>query len=198
MMERTETLATQAHPWHGVEPRVGEGRWRVFIENVPFDTMKFEVDAQTGLMRIDQPLQMTSLPPFAYGFVPRSLCGERVARLAAQRRGDRQALDVFVLSERALTARGVLAEVNVIGGLPMQDEAYTDIKLISVLHRDASLGHLRDVSELPVHMLDRIAHFLSTNALDQSVVVGDPFDAERAAVFLQAAFDDYSNTYPEG
>ena len=197
MLEVTETTIRQAHPWHGVNPRVSDGRWMVYVENAPLDAMKFEIDAETGLMKIDQPLQMTSLPPFAYGFVPRSVCGERVARLAGQRRGDRQALDVFVLTERPLTARGVLAEVTVIGGLPMQDDTYTDIKLISVLHRDAAVGHMSDISELPVHMIDRIAHFLSTNALIDPVVVGDPFDSARAAEFLEAAFDDYAERFPD-
>ena len=98
-----------AHPWHGVNPRLKDGTLSVYIENVPFDVMKYEVDQASGLLRIDQPFQTAVLPPSAYGFVPMTLCGRRVAKLALRQRSDQAPMDIFVLSERPISVPGVLA-----------------------------------------------------------------------------------------
>jgi len=188
-------LHLQAHPWHGVDPTSGRDGLLVFIENTPLAVMKYEVDEATGLLKVDHPQDTAALPPAAYGFVPRTLCGARVAQLNARLRGDRAALDVYVLSERRLEVPGVLAEVRVIGGIPVKDETFVDDKLIAVLYRDAVFGHMQDVSEVPVYAMDRICHFLAQESAAGSCEVGDPFGQERAATLLQAGLDDYAKKY---
>ena len=71
------------HPWHGLS--IGAGAPRVvtaYIEITPFDLVKYEVDKESGYLRIDRPQRTSSSPPALYGFVPRTYCAENVARLA--------------------------------------------------------------------------------------------------------------------
>ncbi len=187
---------SQAHPWHGVDPKDGKEGLLVFIENTPLALMKYEVDEKSGILKIDTPLETSSLPPAAYGFVPRTLCGARVAQLNARLRGDRAALDVYVLSERQLEVSGVLAEVRIVGGVAVKDESFVDDKLIAVLCRDAVYGHIEDIVDVPVYALDRICHFLAQESASRSIEVGDPFGCDRANALLQAALDDYEAKYP--
>ena len=71
-------LMFKSHPWHGVAigteaPR----RVTVFIEIVPADTVKYELDKDTGLLKVDRPQLYSNVCPSPYGFVPRTLCGRR-------------------------------------------------------------------------------------------------------------------------
>ncbi len=192
-----DVLTTQAHPWHGIDPIVAEGRLLVFIENVPLSQIKHEVDHLSGHLKVDHPQDTSSLPPEAYGFVPRTLCGTRVSQLNSRLRGDRAPLDVFVLSERPLNVPGVLAEVNVVGGIPVRDESFVDDKLITVLHRDSAYGGIDDISAVPVHVMERISHYLIHASPTSICEVGDYFGKERAEQLLQAAMDDYRRVYSD-
>lgn len=191
-----ENRLQQAHPWHGVEPKIAEDRLLVYIENIAFAVIKYEVDEGTGLLKVDHPQETSALLPAAYGFVPRTLCGSRVAKLNTQARGDRAPLDVFVLSERALSVPGVLAEARVIGGIPVKDSSFTDDKLIAVLHKDAEYGHMQSISEVPVHVLDRICDYLLHESPMGVAEIGDPFGPERAFGLLLAAMEDYAEKFP--
>ena len=185
------TRSHQKHPWHGLDPQVQDYRLRVYIENVPYDEVKYEVDQDSGLLKIDQPLQTSSLPPYAYGFIPRTLCGSRVARLTNRKRGDKAPLDVFVLSERSLRTPGVIADVRLVGGIRVRDENLVDDKLLTILASDAALSGIDDIDALPIYMVERISHFLSESSLLGSCQIGDPFDRTRARGLLSAALQDY-------
>ena len=72
------------HPWHGLS--VGDdppGIVNAFIEITPFDFVKYEVDKETGYLRVDRPQETSSQPPALYGFLPRTYCGARVRDLIA-------------------------------------------------------------------------------------------------------------------
>ena len=69
----------RAHPWHGVP--IGDDaprRVTAYVEIVPTDTVKYEMDKATGILRVDRPQQYSNVCPSLYGFLPRTLCGERV------------------------------------------------------------------------------------------------------------------------
>src|SRR6185436_19144225 len=100
----------QAHPWHGIP--VGLDAPTVvnaFIEIVPTDTVKYEIDKASGHLKLDRPQQFSNVCPAPYGFVPQTWCHERVAALAMRRTGrtgivgDGDPLDVCVLTERPIT-----------------------------------------------------------------------------------------------
>src|SRR4029453_15855760 len=78
----------KSHPWHGVSlgkkaPALGT----CYIEIVPTDTVKYELDKATGHLKIDRPQKFSSVCPTLYGFLPQTYCGERVAEAGCQRVG---------------------------------------------------------------------------------------------------------------
>ncbi len=90
----------KAHPWHGIE--IGDkapAELTVFIEIVPSDTVKYEVDKETGYLKIDRPQQYSNVVPANYGFIPKTFCGDNIANLAGVAKGDGDPLDILVLSE---------------------------------------------------------------------------------------------------
>ena len=85
------------HPWHGLS--VGKDAPQIlnaYIEITPFDYVKYEVDKETGYLRIDRPHQTSSQPPTLYGFIPKTFCGPRVRQLSPQSTvGDKDPLDIW-------------------------------------------------------------------------------------------------------
>lgn len=78
----------QAHPWHGVSPEAGgSGIFQAFVEIVPTDTVKYELDKVSGHLRIDRPQLFSSFCPTLYGFIPQTYCGDRVAARCSERTG---------------------------------------------------------------------------------------------------------------
>src|ERR1700754_4014957 len=99
----------QAHPWHGVEPGAGSPELvYAYIEIVPTDAVKYELDKASGHLRLDRPQRYSSLCPTLYGFVPRTYCGRRIGARAAERvgggpiQGDGDPLDICVLTEKTV------------------------------------------------------------------------------------------------
>jgi len=99
--------------------------------------VKYEIDKTTGFLRVDRPQRTSSTPPTLYGFIPRTYCGNRVAKLAGLAKGDGDALDVCILSERPINRAEILMEVRVVGGLLMEDGGEADDKIVAVLKDDA-------------------------------------------------------------
>src|SRR5260370_7630527 len=77
----------QAHPWHGVSRGDPAGVMEVFIEIVPTDTVKYELDKASGHLRIDRPQRFSSQPPTLYGFIPQTYCGRLVGARSSERTG---------------------------------------------------------------------------------------------------------------
>ena len=70
------------HPWHGLEPGPDPPRVvTAYIEITPFDVVKYELDKDSGLLKVDRPQESSSSPPTLYGLIPRTYCGPRVAGL---------------------------------------------------------------------------------------------------------------------
>lgn len=76
----------KAHPWHGID--LGENvpeEVRAFIEIVPTDTVKYEVDKASGYLSLDRPQKFSNIVPSLYGFLPRTYCASHMAELTNQR-----------------------------------------------------------------------------------------------------------------
>ena len=189
------------HPWHGLD--VGPAPPEVlnaYIEITPFDLMKYEVDKESGYLRVDRPQRSSAQHPTLYGFVPRTYCGDRVRRLAPRaKRGDGDPLDICVLSERAITRNEILIRAHVIGGLKMIDAGEADDKIISVLENDYVWGEARDVSDVPAVLVERLQHYFLTYKL----VPGQRPKARIASVYgrahalrvVRAAMADYEESF---
>lgn len=116
-------LRYKSHPWHGIE--VGENAPEVvtaFIEMVPTDTVKYELDKVSGYIKIDRPQKYSTVIPALYGFIPQSFCGDSVAKYCMQQcnrtgiTGDGDPLDICVLTERTIAHGDIIVNVRPIGG----------------------------------------------------------------------------------
>jgi inorganic pyrophosphatase len=162
-------LLFKSHPWHGVAigPEAPQ-RVTVVIEIVPSDTVKYELDKDTGLLKVDRPQLYSNVCPAPYGFVPRTLCASAVAALAEERtgrrglKGDDDPLDVLVLTEKDFTHGNILMQALPIGGLGMLDGSEVDDKIVAVMVKDAVYGGVSDIGRLPNLLVDRLKHYFLT------------------------------------
>lgn len=200
-------LFFQAHPWHGVSP--GERCPDVvhcYVEMVPTDTMKYEVDKATGILRIDRPQRYSNQPPSLYGFIPRTFCDERVGRRCSERTqipnvvGDGDPMDVCVLTEKPIQHGALLVEAVPIGGFRMIDGSQADDKIIAVLSGDSVYGHWRDILDVPTSLVDRLRHyFLTYKAMPDApappVSIAEVYGREEALATIRLSVDDYRAKY---
>lgn len=191
----------RAHPWHGLSPGPAvPRRVTAYIEICPFDLVKYEVDKETGYMRVDRPQRTSSQPPTLYGFIPRTYCGPRVGELMeGAQRGDGDPLDICVISERPINRAEVLLTARVVGGLPMLDAGEADDKIIAVLEGDPVWQHVEDVSDLPPHLVERLRHYFMTYKLEPGqeirVAIGETYGRGHAERVIEAALEDYGAAF---
>ncbi len=162
--------SNKAHPWHGIP--IGEGvpdEVTVFIEIVPRDTVKYEVDKETGYLKIDRPQQYSNVVPANYGFIPQSYCATRIADLARAKSpeieisdGDGDPLDILVLSEHHIPRGDIILKARPIGGFCLIDGGEADDKIIAVLKGDKVFEQYEEISELPKGILERFEHYFLT------------------------------------
>ena len=194
--------AYRPHPWHGLEigPNPPE-RVNAFIEITPFDLVKYEIDKQTGFLKVDRPQRTSSTPPTLYGFIPRTLCAERVAKIAGLDSGDMDPLDICVLSERPINRSEVLMEVNIVGGLLMEDGGEADDKIIAVLKDDAIWSDAKDITDIPAKLVERLQHYFLTYKMlpgekNEKVKIHKIYGSDHAKKVVEAAIADYEQAYP--
>ncbi|MBK9768090.1 MAG: inorganic pyrophosphatase [Chloracidobacterium sp.] len=159
----------KAHPWHGIP--IGDNAPQevsVFIEIVPRDTVKYEVDKETGYLKIDRPQQYSNVVPANYGFIPRTYCGEGIANLARSGTsisitgGDHDPLDILVLSEHHIPRGDIILKAIPIGGFCLIDGGEADDKIIAVLKGDKVFEQYTEIHELPKGILERFEHYFLT------------------------------------
>ncbi len=199
-------LMFQAHPWHGVGAHATDDLVNAFIEIVPSDTIKYELDKASGHLAIDRPQRFSSLPPVLYGFVPQTFCGPRVGARCRVRcgkpvtTGDGDPMDICVLTERTMSHGNFLARVEPIGGLRMIDGDQADDKIIAVLASDLAYGGYRDISDYPKPMLDRLRHYFLTykHRPDSSrgpVEIAEIYDRAEAFATIRESVLDYRELF---
>ena len=189
------------HPWHGLD--VGPHPptlVHAYIEITSFDVVKYEVDKISGYLRVDRPHRTSSLPPTLYGFIPKTYCGERVRTLmSTAKAGDNDPLDICVISEHIILRAEVLLNARVVGGLPMLDGGEADDKIIAVLENDRVWSDVRQLSELPASMVERLRHYFATYKVlpgeESSVSVGEPYGYNHAIAVVTAAMEDYREKF---
>ncbi|RMG07693.1 MAG: inorganic pyrophosphatase [Planctomycetota bacterium] len=190
------------HPWHGLTPGPDAPRVvHAYIEITPFDAVKYEVDKETGYLRVDRPQRYSSQVPALYGFVPQTYCAERVRALSPEaERGDGDPLDICVLSERPIARAEVLLNARVIGGLRMVDGGEADDKIIAVLENDGLFGDARDIGDAPRALVERLRHYFLTYKLHpdapaRTVSFAGTYGAQDAQEVIRAAMDDYDEAF---
>ncbi len=189
------------HPWHGLE--VGAApprRVHAYIEITPFDLVKYEVDKETGYLRVDRPQRSSSQPPTLYGFIPRTYCGHRVGVLTGKNvKGDGDPLDICVVSERPINRSEVILNAVVVGGLQILDHGEADDKIIAVLENDNIWRDAREVNELPTVLIERLRHYFSTYKLipgeESKMEIRQTYGSDHALKVVEASMKDYDEYY---
>jgi inorganic pyrophosphatase len=188
----------KAHPWHGISP--GEHcpeEVTCFIEIVPGDTIKYEIDKESGYLKIDRPQLYSNVAPLLYGFIPQTYCGAEIARLAGVEQGDGDPLDVVVLTEHTIPHGDIILKAIPIGGLRMIDKGEADDKIVAVLMNDAVYGSLTDLSEVPAKVLNRLKHYFMTYKLSPEsgstpVQIDAQYGRAEALEVIKASLTDYA------
>lgn len=202
-------LLFQAHPWHGVSPGAkAPTELAAYIEIVPTDPVKYELDKGSGHLRVDRPQRFSSMCPTLYGFIPQTFCGEEVAALCAERtgltgiKGDGDPMDICVLSEKAFAHGSFFLQAKPIGGLRMIDGHQADDKIIAVLTADVAYGHLEDISACPKGLVDRLTHYFLTykqlpGEAPRRVEIAAVYNREEALDVIARSIRDYRKGFGE-
>lgn len=196
----------QAHPWHGVALGAeAPVRVNVFVEVVPGDTVKYELDKVSGHLKVDRPQLYSNTCPMPYGLVPQTLCGPRVAARCMEVTGrlgivgDSDPIDVCVLSERPLSHGNVLLTARVIGGLRMVDRGEADDKLIAVMKNDPAFGAWGDIADCPPALIDRLKHYFLTYKQQPGKLspceIEEEYGVEEAQRMVLLAHEDYKQSF---
>ena len=200
------SIRHKAHPWHGIEP--GENAPDIvtaFIEIVPSDTIKYEVDKVSGYLKIDRPQKFSNMIPTLYGFIPQTYCAEIVAEYAELKsgrkvaKGDGDPLDICVLSERSVTHGDILLQAVPIGGFRLIDDGEADDKIIAVLKGDEFYRQWSDITDCPLSYVNRLKHYFLTykhlpsdNAICE---ITDVYGKDEAHEVIRRALADYQHHY---
>ena len=135
------------HPWHDipVEGPIEEG-FPAFIEIPKGSKVKYELEKETGLLKVDRVLFSAVHYPANYGFIPRTYCDD----------GD--PLDVLVLATEAVVPMCIM-HARAIGRMQMVDEKGIDDKIIAVHMDDPSVAQYSHIREIPQHILVETKRF---------------------------------------
>ena len=193
----------RSHPWHGID--IGPNAPFVvmtYVEMVPTDTVKYEMDKVSGYLRLDRPQRYSNVVQALYGFVPQTITGERVADLCMERsgirdiKGDGDAMDICILTEKDIAHGDILVRARPIGGFRMIDGNEADDKIIGVLDNDAVYGEYQDISDCPPIAIDRLKHYFLTYkdlpGEKRHVTITEVYGREEALEVIRRSMADYS------
>lgn len=170
------------HPWHQVSygenaPEIVNG-----IIEIPKNTRaKYELDKESGMLKMDRVLYSSMYYPANYGFIPQTYCD------------DKDPLDIVVLSQVTIVPMCIV-EARVIGVMQMLDNGEKDDKIIAVAENDMSVNHIRDIEELPKHFFRELKNFFEDyKKLENKTVEVEEFqNAEKAREIVKQSMLDYS------
>lgn len=178
-------MLTINHPWHGVSPgEKAPATVNALIEIPQGSRSKYEVDKDSGLLRLDRVIYSSFQYPINYGFIPQTL-GK-----------DGDPLDILVLCSQSIQPL-CLVEANVIGNMQMMDSGTVDDKIIAVAAKDPSVNHITAVENLPNHFLLELRNFFEQyKVLENKIVEIDNFQEKSVAVsIIREAIDFYKENF---
>lgn len=173
------------NPWHHISPdRVTPERFISVIEIPKGCKQKYEMDKETGLLRLDRVLFTSTHYPANYGFIPRTLSDD----------GD--PMDVLVLCAENLYPM-TLVECSPIGLITMTDDDETDEKVVAVPLMDPQMNGYSDISQLPPHVFSEISHFFQVyKQLEHGLTSVERMDGRAEAVrAIEAALANYKTRF---
>jgi len=170
------------HPWHDsyVDNSMAASTFPVVIEIPKGSKNKYELDKETGLLRLDRVLYSAVHYPADYGFIPRTFCDD----------GD--PLDALVLSQEPVYPLTIV-EARAIGVMRMRDEKGIDDKIVAVSMRDPSFSDFTNHPQLPGHVMRQLRRFFEDYKVleHKQVVVEDMLGPEDALKIILEAMELY-------
>jgi len=135
------------HPWHSISTGKDAPDFVKGIIEIPKGSNgKYEMDKESGLLRLDRVLFSAVHYPANYGFIPQTYCD------------DHDPLDILVICSIDVYPMCII-EAKVIGAMEMIDGDERDDKIIAVARHDMSVNYINDLSELPPHTLVELKRF---------------------------------------
>jgi inorganic pyrophosphatase len=178
-------MITVSHPWHGVPP--GDQAPRIVnavIEIPQGSRAKYEIDKDSGLLKLDRIIYSSFYYPCNYGFIPQTY-GD-----------DKDPLDILVITSQPVQAM-CLMQAKVIGVMQMIDSGDADDKIIAVAANDPSVNHYNNIEEIPPHFFEELRHFFEEykRLENKSVTVNEFGDKAVALTIIEDAFALYKEHF---
>lgn len=173
------------NPWHHTSygdkaPEVVRG-----IIEIPKGTRaKYELDKESGMLKLDRVLYASMYYPANYGFIPKTYCD------------DKDPLDILVLSQIEVVPMCIIS-ARVIGVMQMLDEGEADDKIIAVADGDPSFNHIQDMEHLGSHFISELKSFFEDyKKLENKTVKVEEFGGKKMAMeIINDSFTLYQNTF---
>lgn len=169
------------NPWHDIKrERVTKDKFWALIEISKGSKNKYELDKETGRLKLDRVLYTSTHYPQNYGFIPLTYSK------------DYDPLDVLVLCSEEILPMA-LVECKPIGVLTMTDGGLLDHKIIAVAISDPFYNGYEDISDIPDHVMAEIKHFFQVyKTLEYKDTSVDKFDGKEVAKqVIEEALEDY-------
>lgn len=172
--------------WHSISPkRIKKNRFYAVIEISKGGKNKYELDKETGMLKLDRVLFTSTHYPANYGFIPRTYAS------------DNDPLDVLVLCSEKIQPMTIV-ECFPIGVLIMEDNGRKDEKVIAVPVNDPNYNCYRDIDQLPKHRFDEIKHFFEVYKMlenDKNTQVTEFMPKDVAEEIIQNCIDNYIENF---
>lgn len=193
----------RSHPWHGLA--LGDKSPQIvncYVEMVPTDTVKYELDKVTGILKVDRPHKYSSLCPSLYGLLPQTYSGAHVADFCAKKtgkanlKGDGDPLDICILTQNVIAHADIIVRAIPIGGFRLLDGQEVDDKIIGVMVDDLVYGDIKDIQECPKSLIERLRHYFLTykdapGEKECKVEIVGTFGREEAQEIIRLGVADY-------
>lgn len=176
-------MKCERHPWHSISPGPEAPEYVRSIIEIPKGSKgKYEMDKESGLLKLDRVLFSSVHYPANYGFIPQTYCD------------DQDPLDILVICSIDVYPMCII-EAKVIGAMEMIDGNERDDKIIAVARNDMSVNYLNDLSELPPHTLVELKRFFEDykNLEHKDVLVEQFMNREKAYEIIR----DSRNLYED-
>ena len=171
--------------WHDISPeRITRKDFEAVIEISKGSKMKYELDKETGLLKLDRVLHTSTHYPANYGFIPRTYAD------------DNDPLDVLVLCSEKIEPLA-LVRCYPIGVISMVDGGHADDKIIAIPFGDPTYNEYKDISQLPKHIFDEMTHFFKVYKMleNKDTAINEAQGALAAVDIIEDAIENYKKTY---
>lgn len=173
------------HPWHEVSTgNQPPEHVNAIIEIPKGSRAKYEIDKDSGLIKLDRVIYASMYYPLNYGFIPQTL-GE-----------DGDPLDIVVLTQVTVVPLCLMPS-KVIGVMQMIDRGEADDKIIAVAEQDPSVSNFSDVHDLPDYLIAELKHFFENYKTleNKKVIVDDFLSRAKAEEIIQASIELYKKKF---